>query len=50
MPKELKLSVYDPVVKAKREVTVVEEEAKIYLKSLKHTQEEIEEFFKIVKE
>ena len=50
MPKELKLSVYDPIVKAKREVTVTEEEVKIYLKSLKHAQEEIEKFFKVAKE
>jgi hypothetical protein len=50
MSKELKLSIYDPIVKAKREVVVTEEEARDYLTSLKDAQEKIKAFFSIKNE
>jgi hypothetical protein len=47
MSNELKLSVYDPLVKAYREVTVEEKEAKEYLKSLKKAEKGVKEHFKV---
>lgn len=40
----IKLSVYDPIVKAFREVTLDKEDAKTYVRSIKKNEKSLKEF------